>query len=627
MFGVSFLSPLFLLGALAAAVPILLHLFRRRTEVVIDFPAVRLLTRAPVEQSRRRRLREIVLLALRVAALALLALSFARPYLARALPPETSPITVVAVDTSLSLSAPGQMDRARAAARDAVRNAPAGHAVALLAFDDVASVVAPATADRGSVLAAIDTLPAGAGGTRYRTALRRATEIVGAREGRVVVVTDLQQAGWDANDEGGLPGGVEATVVTVDPPRANLAVTAAERRDRTVVATIQNFGDEPAHVAARLVTGDTTVAEAQIDVAAQSGAEATFTGEWPEAGGAHVEVDDAAGYAGDNRRYLVMAPPASVRVTVVGGGAAGAGSGFYAERALSVAGRGREFAVDLVDGRAFSGWTAQEVAERAALVVAGTRTLDRRGRALVRAYLDGGGHVGLALGPDVDPGTRADVTGADLGVVAEPARPAGGVTLVPSDARHPIFRPFLDQAGALGDVPVEQYRRLTDQPVRAVLARYSGGDAALVELAVGQGRLLVFTSDIDNQWSRFPLTAAFVPFAVETVRYLTQGRREPAAWVLPDVPPGVPAMPGVATVGDGPGRRLVAVNADPRESSPAAIGAEAFTTGIERTARAPRRDESQDARDVEDRQRWWQWGLVVMLLALAGEGLVGRRAT
>ncbi len=56
MFGISFLSPLFLIGAVAAAVPILLHLFHRKTEVVIDFPAVQLLTRAPVQQHRRRRL-------------------------------------------------------------------------------------------------------------------------------------------------------------------------------------------------------------------------------------------------------------------------------------------------------------------------------------------------------------------------------------------------------------------------------------------------------------------------------------------------------------------------------------------------------------------------------------------
>jgi len=32
------------------------------------------------------------------------------------------------------------------------------------------------------------------------------------------------------------------------------------------------------------------------------------------------------------------------------------------------------------------------------------------------------------------------------------------------------------------------------------------------------------------------------------------------------------------------------------------------------------------AREVEDQQRWWQVGLLVMLAALAGEALVGRRA-
>ena len=43
---------------------------------------MRLLSSAPVEQQRRRRLRELILLALRVTALVLLAVAFARPYLA-----------------------------------------------------------------------------------------------------------------------------------------------------------------------------------------------------------------------------------------------------------------------------------------------------------------------------------------------------------------------------------------------------------------------------------------------------------------------------------------------------------------------------------------------------------------
>ena len=78
---VSFFAPLFLVGAVAAAVPIILHLFMRQPEVRLRFAAVKLLRQAPVEHTARRRLRDWLLLALRVAALVLLSLAFARPFL------------------------------------------------------------------------------------------------------------------------------------------------------------------------------------------------------------------------------------------------------------------------------------------------------------------------------------------------------------------------------------------------------------------------------------------------------------------------------------------------------------------------------------------------------------------
>jgi len=628
MFGVAFLSPLFLLGALAVAVPIALHLFHRRTEVIIDFPAVRLLQRAPVEQHRRRRVRELVLLALRIAALLLLAIAFARPYLASAVVPMSSPLTVVAVDTSFSFSSPGQVAKAQAAARSAVDSAPASHAVALVSFGDDATVVVPPTPDRRAAIAGIDRLTAGFGGTRYRTALAKAAELIGAREGHVTVVTDLQQAGWDANDEGGLPDGVTADVVAIAGPRVNLAVTAAERRDRTIVATIQNYGSEAAKTEVTLRMDGKVLATAEAVIAPQAATDVRLNAELPASGAAEVTIDDPAGYLADNVRYFVIDSPDALPVTVIVADPAGTTGGIYMERALSVAGNGREFAVDAVDGRVFSGWTAEAVARRAAVIVIGTRTLDRHGRDLVKGYIGRGGQALITLGPDVDPGTLADLVGIDLGVTTAAVRPAGGsATMVASDARHPIFRPFLNPSGALGDVLVEQYRRLKDQPGRVVLARFSGGDTALAEQAVGQGRVLVFTSDLDNQWSRFPLNAAFVPFAVETARYLTVSRRQAQSWVLPGVPAGTPAVPGVIAVGDGAGKRRVAVNVDTRESSPAVTSKEEFTAGIERVSRSGTRDAAADARSVEERQRWWQMGLMVMLAALAGEALVGRNTT
>ncbi|RPJ81906.1 MAG: hypothetical protein EHM13_09735, partial [Acidobacteria bacterium] len=71
--GLGFLAPAFLLGALAAAIPIVLHLLRRRPDSVFAFSAVRLLRPAPRREARRRRLRNLLLLGLRVAVLLLLA--------------------------------------------------------------------------------------------------------------------------------------------------------------------------------------------------------------------------------------------------------------------------------------------------------------------------------------------------------------------------------------------------------------------------------------------------------------------------------------------------------------------------------------------------------------------------
>src|SRR4029453_18847497 len=144
----SFLSPLFLVGAAAAAVPIVLHLLKREPEARVRFAAVKLLKRAPVEHTQRRHLRELILLALRVAALVLLALAFARPFFASGAAVASSGVTVIALDTSYSMSAPGRFERARQLAKDAISRAPAGDLVAVVTFADAAQIVAKPSTDR-----------------------------------------------------------------------------------------------------------------------------------------------------------------------------------------------------------------------------------------------------------------------------------------------------------------------------------------------------------------------------------------------------------------------------------------------------------------------------------------------
>ena len=112
----NFLYPAFLLGGLAVAIPIVLHLLRRDVAPDVPFTAVRLLTKSPVERSRRRSLRDVLLLAARVAALLLLAAAFARPF-APSAASAMQPLTIIGIDRSFSMGAPGGLERALQMAR------------------------------------------------------------------------------------------------------------------------------------------------------------------------------------------------------------------------------------------------------------------------------------------------------------------------------------------------------------------------------------------------------------------------------------------------------------------------------------------------------------------------------
>ena len=55
----TFLTPLFFLGALALAIPVIIHLTNREKKEVVDFPSLMFLRRIPYRSVRRQRLRHL----------------------------------------------------------------------------------------------------------------------------------------------------------------------------------------------------------------------------------------------------------------------------------------------------------------------------------------------------------------------------------------------------------------------------------------------------------------------------------------------------------------------------------------------------------------------------------------
>jgi hypothetical protein len=79
VFGLNFLNPIFLAGLTAAALPILIHLFSRRRAREVTFPSLEYLQEISRRKVRRMRLRQWLLLALRVLIVAFFAMAMGRP--------------------------------------------------------------------------------------------------------------------------------------------------------------------------------------------------------------------------------------------------------------------------------------------------------------------------------------------------------------------------------------------------------------------------------------------------------------------------------------------------------------------------------------------------------------------
>jgi hypothetical protein len=332
-----------------------------------------------------------------------------------------------------------------------------------------------------------------------------------------------------------------------------------------------------------------------------------------------VAVSDADGFAGDNVRYALTESRGTPRVLIVGGGP-GSTSGFYLARALEAEDEsGTGFAVRIVHGPEFAAMPPADVAQHSVIAILSTHGLDRRVRDSLRMFLGAGGGLLIAAAPDVDPSVLSTVLDWQPALAARDRGDAG--VLAVSDLRHPIFRPFDAVAANLGQVSFQRAWQLQPAASWRVIASYTRGMPALVERAAGQGRIVLFTSDLDRRWNDFPLHPAFVPFAQETVRYLGARAAETAMYLVADVPPGVPARPGIIQA-EG---RTLAVNIDVRESDIDRVTPAEFAALVSRIAARPSSQPARAAEETESRQAYWRYGLMLMLAALLAECFVGSR--
>jgi Aerotolerance regulator N-terminal/von Willebrand factor type A domain len=536
----SFLAPLFLIGAAAVALPVVFHLVRRSSKEQIPFSSLMFLQPAPPRVTKRSRFEHLLLLLLRCLILCLLALAFSRPFFqqpmtAAPLPEENGRKIVVLLDTSASMKREGLWPAAVDKADAALKEAGSGDQVAVLTFDrgvrTLVSFEQWSQMDPGQraalTLARISDVKPNWSSTQLGNALITAADAFADadKEGRnigrrqIVLISDMQEgARLDGLQGHEWPQGIEVQVEPVQP-----------RRPTNAGVQWLTANDDSSNAGTNLVTrirvgnsGNATREQFQLHWADVPGAKALDVYVPPGQSRVVPAPTLSLGTTGeklvltgddddfDNTVYVLQPQPEHVNVLFAGDEQENDSKQpfYYLKRAFQPTSR----EIVEVTARASTAELSATDLAGARLLVASDHLSDDRVTAL-QQFMTGGGTVLFVMKNATTAEDVGRLAGAD-GFTAEEVTPANYALLGMIDFNHPIFAPFADaRFNDFTKIHFWKYRRVdaAKLPGARVLAKFDSGDPAFMELPRGNGRLLVLTSAWEPSDSQLAVSTKFVP--------------------------------------------------------------------------------------------------------------------
>jgi hypothetical protein len=557
-----FLNWVMLAGVGGAVVPLVLHLLARARYRNIDWGAMMFLEGVDPRQASSARLRQWLLLGLRMGLVAILAMALAQPVVRGrlgAMGQEGQITAVVVLDCSYSMGVEEagrtRFEKAKEAVRQVLWGLGRGSEVSLVVLGDRVEVLHhDPTSNLQAVARDLDSVQVSGSSADFAAGLAAAREILDrpSRTNReLYLVTDRQAENWKQIDPAApylkwiahakpptrfyvVPvGGEDADNVAieavdlVDPVAIKGLAAEVDVRVRNYAPTLRagmemtiNDGGRKLKTVLVSVPGKaiTTVRVQLLPF---------------ETTGSHVLIAqiNAPGLEADNRFETAIDVIDPIQVLIVSGDETGppaARESFFLKLALSPlqSVRGKLGDPAIVTVKSSQDWTSANLNAFPVIILLNVPQITPdEARALEQRVYEGGGLI-------VSPGSLSRIDNYNavlyrggLGLLParlEPPTPSDGsraTGLLGVELRHPIFR-FRRGSDPLPTAVIGRYFPAVPRQADAVvLSSYSSGDPFLIEGPRGKGRVLLLTTPLDADWSTLPLSSFYLPFAQSMVRY------------------------------------------------------------------------------------------------------------
>ena len=536
-------APWFLAGLVGLALPLYLHLLKRQTTTPKAVSSLMFFESRTQASTRHRRLKYFLLLSLRLLVLLLLILAFANPFVNRnAAALASNRLVLLVIDNSFSMRAGMRFVDAKEAAMSVLAGKGAARGQ-VAAFGSTLRFMTQPIEDQSALRAAVQAIQPGDGHGNFgelARAMRAMAESVHTPI-ELHLFSDMQRTELAATfSDMALPSNVTLiTHAVVTNPQPNWTVESVDAPGQVwgkdvkpihLQAVIAGYGTPAAQRTASLVVNGKTTATKTVAVPANGRATVDFASlEVPYGfSRCEVKIDSADGFHADDLRRFAIERSDPQKVLLIHNYNDNR-SPLYVGAALSAAAQSA-FILESIN--------VNEAADRkpsnyAFMILSDLNTVPPLLENSLTQYVRSGGSLFIAAGTSAGARLQIPIFGAHIVETHDYTRlPDRYMAVGSSDSSYPAVAKAAGWTGVKFFYAVDIGHDVghdAGPDAARVIVRLGDQTPLLLEKRIGEGRVVLLTSGLDNLTNDFPLNPAFVPFIEQTARYLAGSERHGGA--------------------------------------------------------------------------------------------------
>ncbi len=548
----TFLNPAVLFGLLAAGIPIVIHLLNLRKLKKIEFSTLIFLKELKKNKIRKIQLKQWLLLALRILVILFLVLAFSRPTIKGISIGGTTSLAkttaVFILDDTYSMSVVGDngsyFNQAKSLLRTHLEQLHAGDDAAIVLLSDLNRQPVPLSKDIVSLKKQLEDIHISSVSGYLHPSMVKAASLFGQSNNfnkELYLFTDMQKTELMKDSAYSNLGellnervniylfpfkGKEIFNIGIDSLKLNTVVLGKDKPFQVSVF-LTNYSDAESRntVVSLFLNGDRT-AQKGISLSAHKSTELQLESTFKKSGIQSIvaEIEDDA-ITLDNKSYASVVVPEKINIGIFQNDK---NDSRFLRMALEAGDSSRTF---VFDERNIAQLSYANLMNYDAIFLFGSSKNLPADRLM--QYLSNKGNIFAAPGAATsldDFNSTLSSLGLPLGKEARKANNKSWAyeEFSSIDFTHPMLKGIFKNNSAPGVESPQFYSHFiigSDGTAKSIVT-LSDKSALLSEFKRGGGRILVFASAMNPEWTNFPYKSFFVPFAFSSVFYLSSQRTE-----------------------------------------------------------------------------------------------------